>query len=173
MYVWNSRALAAELRTGELAQRERVKYLIATLLLAMIPIPARVWGLDCLPNWVTPVEELIAALGTIAGVLICFSRNEKGDGRQFIDRFICLGWTTAIRVGVAFAAAQFILVDLARLSMGDASVIYKGLRMGMDQSIGILFEGVFFWRLWHRIGFVSNIPATNETAEPPFNPTAL
>lgn len=153
MYIFNSRALASELKAGELSQREQAKYLIATLLLILIPAPARV-GRP--PDWVPPVQMLIAALGTIVGVWICFSANEKGDGRAFLDRFICLGWITAVRVGVAFAAAEFICAHLARFALGDGSPIYESVRTILDRSLGPLFEGIFFWRLWRQIRFVSN-----------------
>lgn len=126
MYFWNSQALARQLKTGSLSQRERVKYLVATLLVVTIATYVRSWS----SYRIAVSETLVAMVATVLGVWICFSANEQGDGKDFTDRFICLGWTTSIRVGLAFVATRWLCTHLVPLAFGDAFHIrdeYRGI----------------------------------------------
>lgn len=167
MYFWNSRALAGQLKSGDLPQRERAKYLLATLLIILVPNLMRAWF---------PVETsrvdllggvLIAALVTIVGVSACFSANRDGDGKEFVDRFVCLGWPTAIRVGVAFVVIEWVLVRLARVGSGSAYHMYVEHRSSVDLFIMTLLNAAFYWRLRYWIRLVSS---TKEPPPPPCTP---
>lgn len=41
---------------------------------------------------------------TIAGIILCYKANQRGDDEEFVDRFICIGLPIAIRLGVIYAS---------------------------------------------------------------------
>jgi hypothetical protein len=155
MYFWNSRSLAHQLKTGKLSERERAKYLLATLLTIIIPIPPTIRFLDKAPAADVLGQTILAIVATILGVWVCFAANRKGDDREFLDRFICLGWTTAIRVAAGFLAvwiAYILLSQMIEHHIFRTDHEYSGV---LNLLIAATFDAIFYWRLRNWMRFVS------------------
>jgi hypothetical protein len=79
------------------------------------------------------------------GVDLCRRNNKKGDNKDFIPRFFCLGWVVALRA----------LVCAALPASGLAHIVADqwGYSIGMHLIPIVLC--IYFWRLHHWIGVVS------------------
>jgi hypothetical protein len=82
----------------------------------------------------------IAILGTDA----CYHSNRSGDNKEFIERYICIGFVTSIRLGL-------ILIPLAFLAHGLVNALTED---GLPHETGLYdlifyapFLGYFYWRL--------------------------
>jgi hypothetical protein len=116
-----------------------------------------------------------AALATInaVGVLLCFEANRRGDNREFLNRFVCLGWPLMIRLLVLFipvAVAAMVVVAsiedplVARTHLtgmrtaqfgnnGSQRIELAGMVVGYALNIG------YYWRLRSHLQWVAAAPA--------------
>lgn len=132
MYLWNYKALAHELKEHKLTSKEKLKYLLAI----MCYVPTGLMGSNWIPGFyrfiyrmtnfivyqqaprVPPLKifhnynyltDLTTAVIIGVGVMLCFMINRRGDGRNFIERFMCLSIPITIRVSI-YSLIIFILV---------------------------------------------------------------
>ncbi|MBI5570739.1 MAG: hypothetical protein HY914_12405 [Desulfomonile tiedjei] len=125
MYWWNTSKLAEDLRAGRVDERERLKYLLATLVALSIGAlllfcSGGSLGLESLIY--AAVYLTIAIIGTI----ICYRVNRNGDNTDFIGRMICLGWPVAVSFVVMLSAvllAFACLESIPSASLGPASFL--------------------------------------------------
>jgi hypothetical protein len=86
--ILRPRRLATVLAAGELSEREKFQYLRVWGILTVF-LPGRLPGwTDWSPGRVTFV--VLSLLITIVGLLACFRANARGDGRAFLERYLCL-----------------------------------------------------------------------------------
>lgn len=125
MYLWNYAALVKDFKEHKVTAREKLKY----LLVMMIYVPTGLMGSNWVPAIYRFIYQLandilarqapqvpslkiyddynhlfdIAMVSiSVLGIIACFIANHKGDGRNFIERFMCLSVPISIRVGVYF-----------------------------------------------------------------------
>jgi hypothetical protein len=79
------------------------------------------------------------------GVFLCYRANKKGDGRNFLERFICLGSVIGVRLCVFMA----MLVGCATIFFGMV------VPLPLDIYSSMCFQIFYLWRLFHWIGVVS------------------
>ena len=98
MHFWNVKTLARELAEGKVTQTEKMKYLLAYAILSTIVVQLVGWS----GEHVSPIL-ILQAVGvlviTVVGILACYQANRKGDGNEFIDRFICLSLPLTLQIG--------------------------------------------------------------------------
>jgi hypothetical protein len=111
MYFWNIDQLVQELRAGTLSEYEKMKYLLASILLQLYAMS----NTRLLPQ--NGMEMIIGALifGVMVGVTVwgvyhCFIINKQNDNKNFIERFVCLGFPIGVRLAVYALAGLFILL---------------------------------------------------------------
>jgi hypothetical protein len=123
MYCWNVSKLAEDLREGQVDEKERFKYFLATL------IGWSVAGLLFLHSGRTFSTDglisigLILAIGVV-GIILYYRVNKSGDNIDFIPRMICLGGPS----GLVFAAFGYSLSNLFRLATGS-EVFFLGIAL--------------------------------------------
>jgi hypothetical protein len=124
-YFWNVDALVRDLRAGIVTEYEKMKYLLATSLLQL-------YALSFVTNF-TPtnrIEILVNALmfGVEVGIFVwgiyhCYIINKHNDNKNFIERFICLGFPVGIRLSIYFLAG----ILLGFLVIVFAVALFTGL----------------------------------------------
>jgi hypothetical protein len=141
MYLWNYKALAQDLKEHKLSSREKLKYLLAI----MCYVPTGLMGSNWIPGFyrfiyritnfivfqqaprVPPLKifntynyftDIATAVIIGIGVLFCFAINRRGDGRNFIERFMCLSIPVTIRISI-YSLVVFILV------MGSSLIFFN------------------------------------------------
>jgi|GEM_PF-1465662 hypothetical protein len=133
MYIWNYHALAQRFKTHTLTTREKLKYLLAI----MIYVPTGLMGSNWVPgiyrliyaisnkflatksSHVPPLKVFndfnsvtdIVVVGIVGlGVILCYWTNRRGDGRNFIERFMCLSIPISIRISVYVLVIFFVIL---------------------------------------------------------------
>jgi hypothetical protein len=108
MYFWRIEALKADLRRADLNERGAFAYLLASMLaFTFFSNPEFAENsFDATWNWLTTLVSMAIVVG---GTGLAFHANGGVQGRQFLQRYVALGWVLAIRLGV------FLLVPLVLL----------------------------------------------------------
>jgi hypothetical protein len=139
MYYWNVNRLAEDLAAQRVSQEHQHSYL-GTLLMIMWCLFMVLGSRDS--------SDFTYILGMIiigGGVELCWGNNRKGDNRDFIPRFICLGCVVALRVLVCVVLPARILAYIVAEQWGYSLTIYL---------IPIVLF-IYFWLLYYWIGIVS------------------
>ena len=97
MHFWNTKALGKELREGTVTQKDKMKYFLILLIIFGIPFS----------SYVAPKFDytfvrfpglILSIIINIWGVIFCYQANQKGDDKDFIDRFVCLSLPISIKL---------------------------------------------------------------------------
>jgi hypothetical protein len=154
MYWWHIEPIKQQFASGGPSEPEKLKYLILTLALYVVfgelgylAAEADPEAKVSLTDWVSSTAYLLA---TIVGIYYCYRRNAAGDGRQFVERFICVGWPVSIRF-FTFILLGFVCIAVLGLYFAEDSF---NAMMEMD-SIWLLFTVfigiIFYWYLGRHI----------------------
>lgn len=95
MYFLNYKQLARDLRDHKVSERDKLSYLIGTIILSA---PLLVPTVATNPNDIT--SELLSALViifvAILGTIFTYRKNQQGDGKNFLERYVCLSFPISI-----------------------------------------------------------------------------
>lgn len=157
MYWWNVSKLAEDLREGQVAEKERLKYYIAFILSYSI-------ALDLAPlfpetfNIVRFIPSAAGVIITTAGTILCYRVNRSGDNADFIGRMICLSWPISIKILVVFTPIIMVVGILFHAAFGidadlDPIVTVFGILLGIS----------LYWLLYK---YVKLVAQPKEAADP-------
>ncbi|HWN93703.1 MAG TPA: hypothetical protein VNT99_01610 [Methylomirabilota bacterium] len=155
MYWWRIEPLKSELASGAVSESEKLKYLIAMLLLYVVSGEVSYLAALATPeDTLTTTDWLSSSLlviTTFIGAYYCYGRNRSGDAKCFLERFVCLSWPITIRF-------------LAIMLLGFAALFGFGDTLGgapfewwlLNESLlGIIvlvvFQFSFYWYLGKHI----------------------
>lgn len=150
MYFWKIDSLVQELKDGSLPQSERMKYLLAT-----VTVYAAVAELSFL--FAEPITALqifqsvfIVAL-TVVGTIYCYVVNRRGDNREFIDRFICIGWVVSVRVTALFMGVYFLYIIAGYAIGGEEFERFLDSTSFVSVSFILLVSVLCYWLIGKHI----------------------
>lgn len=112
MYFWKIDSLADELRQDRVTEPEAFKYFFVVTFLESAPFMFPYRDQTSMSFDVIPVGYVVPALwmfSTLVGLTLCFRVNQRGDGKDFIRRFICLIPGSLVRT-LVFCLIPFVLV---------------------------------------------------------------
>ena len=96
----DDRELAERFAKGAVPNRERLTYLlINSLFFAVMTTDAMysLLGADKILNFWTWTSDVVAIAVLVAGTVLSYRVNERGDGEEFIERYVSLGFPILIR----------------------------------------------------------------------------
>jgi hypothetical protein len=99
MYIWKISPLIDELKTQNLSQKEQFKYFLTYSLFMVLSTEPSLYA-DFNYVFYDTIDTFVASLITVLGIVYCYKINEKGDGKDFILRFITLGIPISVRFGL-------------------------------------------------------------------------
>ncbi len=107
MYFWNTRQLALDLREGKVTERQQMWYLFAFVVFATVGMYVVSWvPIDVTASMILAgVADVVV---TIYGLLECYQVNNRGDGKDFVVRFICMSWPVGWRVLACFLVLSLV-----------------------------------------------------------------
>ena len=150
MYWWRISPLKLELASGTISESEKLKYLVAMILLYSISSEGGYLVAQADPeDALTATDWLSSALFvilTFAGTYYCYRRNQSGDAKDFIERFVCISWPITMRfvaIMVLFFAALFGFGSMLSERF-ESWVFQEGL---LTVATLVVFEVVFYWYL--------------------------
>jgi len=157
MYLWNTNALANELKEGTLSEREKFKYYITStllyeLLILVTSFSARTFS----------AVEIFLSLLSIAilffGTYQSYRVNQKGDGLNFIERFICLSLPIGIKIIVWYFLGMIIFFIVMILLGGRSSELNDyGTFWGLFYLVTSFSAYILcYWRIYVHIKWISH-----------------
>jgi hypothetical protein len=150
MYFWNTNALAKKLRSRSLSQSEKMQYFVASS--ACYTLFFEVNGyLDESPSLLLILRSAVAVMTTIIGIIFCYRVNSEGDGQEFIDRFICLGWPIAIKVVLGMSLTYIAYLGGGTAIWGDRFERFNESTTYVDMAFSLFFEFIFYWRVSYHL----------------------
>jgi len=153
MYLWNTKALAKELKEGTLNEWEKFKYFITGVMLyeLLISIPS---DTDYnLFEWV--VISVSGFLITFLGIYMCYKINKTGDGLNFIERFICISLPIMIKLSVWSLLPLFIFVLLMGTEQEELASFDSFLGIFIIATV-IFITVLFYWRVYVHMKWISH-----------------
>lgn len=149
--LWNTRELSERLSAGTLSEKEKMHYFLLQALLVVVGTAKVVNYSPIRPIFYDHIGDVLVFLITLVGILLVYKQNERGDNRHFVDRAICLGVPIFMRV--CFFVSFFSLI----LPLEQDTVTGKILL----SIFSVIFELIFFWRLWVWMGRTSGARPKN------------
>jgi hypothetical protein len=119
MYLWNVNGLADELRAERTTEKNKLLYYLFTVLFAWVMDELNTGG----PEISTPYGLLSLVVGiavTVLGMFYCYGVNQKGDGKCFVTRFICLSVPVTVRIAVGLIAVVVLVYGVGSAVGGEA-----------------------------------------------------
>lgn len=151
--IWNVRSMAAFLVDRRVTPSHRIGFLIWFILIAngVFLLVPRLKPPDrtCLESVLLTISSCLII---IAGVYLTNRANAKGDDKDFMERFVCLGGWIAIRLMLLGWIPGHIVVDNNKHMWKFASV-----------HLDLLLQIIFFCWLYHCIGVVSQLAENKES----------
>jgi hypothetical protein len=146
MYFWNTVALARELKSKSLSQSERMKYYLASSTLYTFIYEINGY-FNTSPSLISIVQSVATIVATVIGITLCYRVNARGDGQEFIDRFVCLSWPILMRIIVGFSLFYLIYYLSGTIIGGDRFEKFNESTTSVDVLLSLFFEAVFYWRV--------------------------
>lgn len=132
MNIINLKDLKVRLSENRVSEKEGFSYLLANwLVFGMIAFGA----VD--KNYDNPGVMLMLLVIPSIGLLIGYLANQKGDGRDFLKRFIAVHWILGLRFFVLLLGGMFLMSYLVSHINNEA---FKGWTIGLFcMTVGISF----------------------------------
>ena len=160
MYLWNTKALATKLKSGELSQHERFKYFFLYIVLTTVTIEFLFYVTEEQLNFFTLISSAIAITATVVGLILSYRVNKMGDDKEFIDRYVCVGLPIAVKLVVLLIGIGILYVILCEVIFGCADDKYLEESSWVDIFLPLIFNLLFWWRIIHHIGWISRSDTT-------------
>lgn len=142
MHFFNPRPLAEKLRDGVLSERDKFRYIIATLVMQFADgLPHRLMN-----SWQPMLYLLLAGifytLVSYLGLRACFATNERGDNKAFVERWLCLSlplslWTIVLPTYLGLAA--YVIYALTGRAYAGFFGLFSFLLAAITWSLLILY----------------------------------
>ncbi|HEX6532957.1 MAG TPA: hypothetical protein VF041_00085 [Gemmatimonadaceae bacterium] len=162
MHLWNAAALARALGQGDVTEREKLGYLLTGIVLQSFGRHYSLLEGIHYPIVLATVVPMLAI--TVGGIILTFRANARGDGRLFLERYVCLSVPLLIRVYVAYgcvALAMWFLVGRCGNPMRPAGTL-AGWALW---ALGFVLLIWFFAALRRHVGDAAAVTASPTTAE--------
>lgn len=145
MNFFKDKELAIRFKNDRVPSHERLLYLLAFLLLGCGMMSSWfVYGTYYRPNLWDAGIDVISAVSTIIGTVICYRTNRAGDDKEFIDRYFSLGFPVAIQA-ILLLAGLGVAYGIAVGIMGTSGTSEE---TGPDLFASmLLFTAFYYWRL--------------------------
>lgn len=150
MYFFRDKKLAEALKVDAVGQKEQMQYfLIVSLCFSLLMTTFMYEALyDSGANAYDYMIDVMSLLFTVIHILIAYRINEKGDGENFLSRYICL----SLPVGVqTFLVAIILGVVAAIFDEADSSVVYEEEEIQTTMSLVIVTMLTYCYPVWRYI----------------------
>jgi len=116
MLILSPVRVASALRAGTLGEDDKVRLVLAWAALQVVfgarsVLEAR--------SWTEVVLMLLYVVAAMAGIVRCYRTNQAGDGRAFIERFVCLGVPSSIWIFGGNLLLSSVLAAMLRAKYGN------------------------------------------------------
>ncbi|MEN9376390.1 MAG: hypothetical protein RL710_1547 [Pseudomonadota bacterium] len=152
--LYNSKMLAADLASGQVTQRDSLKYMMLATALYVQAIYLAFWY-GAYRDWGFVVELVSVFVISLVGVHKCYQANGGDQGEEFLARMAALAAPVGFNVMVvSLALGQLVFFAspyvLGTGALRDPDSVYRFIVFLMP----IAFTCVYYWRLAHHMASV-------------------
>src|SRR5512143_3980273 len=141
MLILSPSRVAAALRSESLSPEAKLRLMLAWVVVASLFGSRPLVGAR---SWTEFVLAVLYVAAMIVGIRRCFRANQAGDGRAFIERYICLGVPIAIWVYGSYAAVAYASAAIFRPpSTGDVATYPLALGAALTL-LGFVALAIYF-----------------------------
>lgn len=145
MNILRDRELARRFKDNAVPPRERFLYLL--LLMVMMGAVSSAYFSNYVyaggvNEWDTIIDVAVL-VATVVGMVLCYRTNQSGDGREFVDRFVGIGFPVGIQavlLTIALSVVYQIGLEVEGVETADQTSVH-------DLILITLTEVYFYWRL--------------------------
>ncbi len=104
MNLINDKELALRFKNGAVPSKERLFYLLAFLVptsLVLSTYAINAMATEFANDW-DNIIDIFYVFSTIIGTIICYNTNKNGDDKEFIDRYISIGFPIFVKLLTIF-----------------------------------------------------------------------
>lgn len=110
MFFWNVNTLSSQLRKNQISEKEILKYFIGLIILDAVSA-IHPPSLSVVYAKYQFIHISIFLLIDVLGAWFCFDANRRGDNKEFLNRMICLSFTSSIKfIAITFICSSIITV---------------------------------------------------------------
>jgi hypothetical protein len=132
MHLWKVNILIEKLRTNGVDEHEKGSYLFTSMFALIFIVLFTGVAFDELDDTIQYTILIMQGIIVVIGSLLCIRANNSGDGKNIIERVVCLLVPTLFRqLAYSFGMLALIMVILTyyniELSLTDGLLIIGGL----------------------------------------------
>ena len=162
MYFWKIEKLKEDIKSDRFSEKDRFAYFIVGITLSAIGMETTTGLVEENPN----IWDMLSAIGNViiavVGTVFAYRANGSANGKDFLGRFLSIGFVVSIRFLVFIIP---LLIALAFLSI----TVFPEVDENMSSLIFILpflsWYALLFWYICRHINDVQNFP-TNMNSTP-------
>ena len=121
MYFWNIEKLKEDLKKQTVTEGELFKYLFATVVVYclgfMMPYTADIWY---------KLSILLMTVITASGLYYLYKCNGGKNGKNFLEKYISLGWVVSVRWAVLVALPVMVVCLIILEAIGPSMYVAEG-----------------------------------------------
>ncbi len=160
MYFWNKKALEQKLIADNLTEREKFSYVFALFFSWTLTGFLSMFFPRAVSETVIIGQVIITVLSAI-GIIWCFQINQGSDGKNFVERFICMNWIMTVRIFLIYLAALFAVSLIFNIVAPQRyQETFNGPSIIWDILVGGVLTIIYYWRVAVSISLIAN--ATQE-----------
>ncbi len=154
MQFFNDRNLARRFKEGSVPQRERLYYYLffSVLTIFMSGKIAAYYAMQSSLTAPDIAEDVLFAVVTVLGTILCYNTNSKGDHKEFIERTTCLSFPVMIQTILLTIVVSLVLMVVGMAIWGAA---FEQYHAAFSTSLSAIGTGYFFIRLNSTIAIAS------------------
>jgi hypothetical protein len=140
------RELALRFKNNAVPSRERFLYLLICITLISVIMSSFFISnvyLGTPSNWWDLCTDVLNIVITIIGIVICYRTNRSGDDKEFIERYISIGFPISVQIIaiMLFVSIPAVVIELAT----EIKILGKG--SVFDLALCTILALYFYWRL--------------------------
>lgn len=145
--LFNDKRLAKDFIAGEIVESEKALYLVALVVIqALFTMLIRSSGGD---HVYRVASSFLIVLISIFGIAYCYRENLRGDGKAFVERFLCLSVPVSLKLSFLAIVVFTLYVAFQMFFRTDAALDW--LESGTYPITVIFFNCAVSVGIFHRI----------------------
>lgn len=153
MYLWNTDGLAQELKEGTLSESDKFKYFYILTIIISIAWGSTFYMAEAQFSLSDIIQSILDIIIVIIGTYFCYAINRDGDGKNFIERYICLNFPILIKF-VVFLIFGYVILGIL---FGSSFIVSEGLfEDWFIYTYATLLNIYFYWRIYIHLKWISH-----------------
>lgn len=161
MYFWNTKKLIDDLRNERLSEQNyKNYYLVSSVFMVIIMFAMRLNPIvDIGPSLINTFQSIVIL---IVGTNFCFKANGGNQGKQFLNRLICIFLPIGVKFFVAYLLILFFIIlgfviSTKFIEPSIIPVLIEPYKNWVNFFISIVIQVVMYWRFCIALKAISRL----------------